>query len=68
MILLNFSHPLTSEQLRQVEEILERPVERMISAEVGDFDPQKPLSPQVEELITALGISSHEKQIGRAHV
>jgi hypothetical protein len=61
MILLNFSHPLTAEQLAQVEALTEQKVERVIAAPV-QFDHESPFEPQVQELMTKVPLTSEEWQ------
>jgi hypothetical protein len=56
MIVLNFSHPLTSEHLQQVEALLGRKVERVIAIH-SQIDPQQPLAPQVTALVEQTGLS-----------
>jgi len=45
MLLLNFTHPLTAEHLRQVEALAGQPVERVIEI-ASQVDPQQPWSPR----------------------
>jgi hypothetical protein len=61
MILLNFSHPLTPEQLQQIETLTGRKVERVVEAH-SQIDPQQPLAPQVTALIGQTGLSPAEWQ------
>ncbi|HXG20578.1 MAG TPA: CRISPR-associated protein Csx15 [Methylomirabilota bacterium] len=61
MIVLNFSHPLTSEHLQQVETLTGRKVERVIAIH-SQIDPQQPLAPQVTTLVEQAGLSPHEWQ------
>lgn len=61
MIFLNFAHPLTQEQMRQVEALTGRQVERVIELP-AQVDPQQPLVPQVVALADAAGLSSAEWQ------
>jgi hypothetical protein len=61
MIVLNFSHPLTSEHLQQVETLTGRKVERVIAIH-SQIDPQQPLAPQVTALVEQAGLSPHEWQ------
>lgn len=49
MILLNYSHPLTSAQLAQIETLVEKKVERVIEIH-SQIDAQSPLAPQVVAL------------------
>jgi len=49
MILLNYSHPLTSAQLAQIETLAEKKVERVIEIH-SQIDAQSPLAPQVVAL------------------
>ena len=46
MILLNFSHPLTPEQLAQLEAMVGCPILRAI-ARMPHFDEQQPFEPQL---------------------
>jgi len=61
MILLNFTHPLTGEQVRQIEAITGQAV-----AEVRDvpaqFDPQQPFAPQAQALVEACRLTPAEWQ------
>jgi hypothetical protein len=61
MIILNFSHPLTPDQLAQVEALTGEQV-----AEVRDistqFDSEQPFIPQVEALADACQLTSQEWQ------
>jgi hypothetical protein len=61
MILLNFSHPLTSEQAAQVEALAGKPLERVFELPV-QFDPDAPFLPQLETLMHALPLTSVELQ------
>jgi len=61
MILLNFSHPLTPEHLRQVESLTGRAVERVIEIH-SQIDPQQPLAQQVTVLVDQAGLSPAEWQ------
>ena len=51
MILLNFSHPLTPEQIAQVETLTAQKVEQVISLSV-QFDNDQPYNKQLDELMT----------------
>jgi hypothetical protein len=61
MILLNFSHPLTSDHLQQVETLTGQKVERVIEVH-SQIDPQQPLVPQVMALADQAGLSPAEWQ------
>jgi len=61
MILLNLSHPLTPEQIAQVSALLNRPIERTLSAP-AQFDHQQPFMPQVEALLQKIELTPDEWQ------
>ncbi|MCS6927770.1 MAG: CRISPR-associated protein Csx15 [Candidatus Binatia bacterium] len=61
MILLNFAHPLTPDQLQQIVTLTGRAVERVIAIPC-QIDPQLPLVPQVRALIEQVGLSAQEWQ------
>jgi hypothetical protein len=61
MILLNFSHPLTSAQLRRVEELTGQPVERLVDLPV-QFDSAHPFAPQLAALAARIPLSPAEWQ------
>jgi len=56
MFLLNFSHPLTPEQLAQIETLTGQRVERLIAAP-AQFDPQAPFGPQLAALLEAVPLT-----------
>ncbi len=61
MLLLNFSHPLTPEQLAQVEALTGQTVEQVIGLAVH-FDNQQAFLPQLSELVKALPVSPADLQ------
>jgi hypothetical protein len=61
MILLNFSHPLTPEQLQQIEALTGRLVERVVEVH-SQIEPQQPLVPMVAALADQAGLSPAEWQ------
>jgi hypothetical protein len=61
MILLNFSHPLTTDHLRQIETLTGRKVERVIEIH-SQIDPQQSLAPQIAALVDQTGLSPAEWQ------
>lgn len=61
MILLNFAHPLTKQQLEQIESLTGESVERLIEIN-SQIDPQEPLVPQVITLADRCGLSPVEWQ------
>jgi hypothetical protein len=50
MLLLNFSHPLLPDQVKQIEELTGQSVEEVRHLPV-QFDPQQPFAPQVEAVV-----------------
>lgn len=61
MILLNFSHPLTVEQIGRVESLTEQKVDQVIALSV-QFDNDKPFELQLQELTTKIQLTSDEWQ------
>ncbi len=61
MLILNFSHPLTAEQKKQIETLAAQPVTeiRQISAQV---DLTRPLAPQVAAMAEAAGLTPAQWQ------
>jgi hypothetical protein len=67
MLILNFSHPLTPDQLRGIEMALprslnEEPEEITVRNVPAQFDPQRPFAEQVEALVEACGLTAEEWQ------
>ena len=60
MILLNFSHPLTSAQLSTIKQ-LGREIERVIDIKT-QFDPDQPFAEQARQVVDAVGLSSEQWQ------
>jgi len=56
MILLNFAHPLTPEQLGQVQAAIDQPVTRLVDLPVS-FDHNQPYLPQLQDLMARLDLS-----------
>jgi len=61
MILINFSHPITTEQLKQLEALARQPIERVIDVPT-QFDHAQPFVPQVVALADSVGLSPLEWQ------
>jgi hypothetical protein len=61
MILLNFSHPLTDDQLAQVEAVTGESVAE-VQGEMAEFDHEAPFAEQVRALADRVGLSSEEWQ------
>ena len=61
MIVLNFSHPLTPEQVTQIEAMTGQPVDRVIEIPTH-LDTEAPFGPQVVQLADACGLTSVEWQ------
>lgn len=61
MILLNFSHPITEEQLAQVESLTGQAVERVVQNQAS-FDNGDPFGPRVAELADSCELSPTEWQ------
>jgi hypothetical protein len=61
MVVLNFAHPLTPEQIRQIEALTGQPVEQVIAVD-AQIDPASPLAPQVAAMADRVGFSPEEWQ------
>ena len=61
MILLNFSHPLTSDQQAQIETLLDQKLERILEIPV-QFDPRQPFLPQLALLMEKVPLTPQEWQ------
>ncbi len=61
MILLNFSHPLTPEQVAAIEALTGAAVTHLRTVPV-QFDEQQPFAPQVRTLAEAAALSAHDWQ------
>ncbi|MBN1919899.1 MAG: hypothetical protein JW892_01535 [Anaerolineae bacterium] len=61
MLMLNFSHPLTAEQLAQVETQIGQPVGSVRDVPTK-FDPGQPFAQQVTALVDQVGLTPAEWQ------
>jgi hypothetical protein len=61
IVIINFSHPLTDEQLKQVEILTGHQVERVIDIRC-QINQQQTLAPQVKALVEQCGLSPHDWQ------
>jgi hypothetical protein len=61
VLLLNFSHPLTHDQLSQVQTLTGQPVERLVDVPT-QFDHDQAFLPQLEQLMARLDLSPPEWQ------
>ena len=61
MIVLNFSHPLTLEQLQTVESLSGQTVERLIDIPVH-FDSLEAFTPQSNRLVASIPLTSQQMQ------
>lgn len=61
LVVLNFSHPITSVQQAEIERLAGQPVERVIEVPV-QLDQRQPFGPQVLALASAAGLSPKQWQ------
>ena len=61
MRILNFAHPLTAENLAQIEALTGVKVEE-VKEVPSQIDPQQSLEPQIEALLDGLGLTAGEWQ------
>ena len=61
MILLNFGHPLTPQQIEQSAALASQPVEQVYDLPV-QFDPEAPFEPQLRNLVSALPLGRETLQ------
>ena len=61
MLILNFTHPLTSEQRAQIEALAHTSIEEIRTIPV-QIDQAEPLEPQIITIVDAVGLSSEEWQ------
>lgn len=61
MIILNFSHPLTEQQLTQIQRMVSEPIEKVIPLAVH-FDNTLSFLPQLESLMRQIPIQADEWQ------
>jgi hypothetical protein len=61
MLILNFSHPLTEQQLERVRALIREPIAEVKSV-ACQFDHERPFAEQVRELIDGVGLSAEEWQ------
>lgn len=61
MIIVNFSHPLSEQHIKQVEELTGQPVEKVIEIH-SQINPQQPLEEQVLRMVDQVPLSPAEWQ------
>jgi hypothetical protein len=61
MIILNFSHPLTSSQLNQIENLAKHKIVKVIDIKV-QIDQENPLEPQVTEIVNQVNLNATDWQ------
>lgn len=61
MILLNFSHPITEDQIAQIEALTGQKTRRVINVPVH-FDNNQPFLPQLRDLVAQIPLSTEELQ------
>jgi hypothetical protein len=61
VVVINFSHPLTTDNLRQIEQLVAVPVSQVIDRPV-QFDWDQSFADQARDLVAGIGISGEDWQ------
>lgn len=61
ILVINFSHPLTADNLRQIEHILAAPISKVIDCPT-QFDWDLPFADQARDLVAGIGLSGDDWQ------
>ncbi|MGB9799712.1 MAG: CRISPR-associated protein Csx15 [Thermanaerothrix sp.] len=61
MILVNFSHPLSADQLKQLQALLGASIDRVVEVH-SQIEPDRPLAPQVAAMVDQAGLTLEEWQ------
>jgi hypothetical protein len=61
MLVLNFSHPLTGEQVAQIEQLLGQSIERIVALP-AQFDQQQSFALQMDQLLSGVTLTPQEWQ------
>ncbi|MGD0856908.1 MAG: CRISPR-associated protein Csx15 [Dehalococcoidia bacterium] len=61
MQIINFSHPLTKEQVDRIERLADMHIDRVIDIP-SQIDPAEPLEPQIDAMISQTGLTEIEWQ------
>ncbi len=61
MLIINFSHPITDDQLAQLAAALGKPVDEVCHIP-AQFDPAQPFAPQATALVDAVGLTPAQWQ------
>ncbi|WP_299025178.1 CRISPR-associated protein Csx15 [uncultured Thermanaerothrix sp.] len=61
MILVNFSHPLSADQMKQLQALLGVPIDRVVEVH-SQIEPDQPLAPQVAAMVDQAGLTLEEWQ------
>jgi hypothetical protein len=61
MRIINFSHPLTEENLTQIEQLLGTAVSEVVEVP-SQIDPERPLEAQIEAWLDGLGLTPRQWQ------
>ncbi len=61
MLILNFTHPLTPQQLEQIEALAYTSIDEILTIPV-QINQDEPLEPQITAIVTKVGLTSEEWQ------
>lgn len=61
MKIVNFSHPLTAEQLLDIERLISQEIKEVITV-TSEVNTEQDLAPQIEAMLESTGLSSHDWQ------
>lgn len=64
MLLINFGHPLSDRQRRQIEDLAGQEIDQEINVKT-QFDPQQDFAGQLQVLVNGVGLSAEDWQIRR---
>lgn len=62
MRVINFAHPLTPENLGEIEALTGRPVSEVLEVP-SQIDPERPLEPQIESMLDGVGLTARQWQV-----
>jgi len=61
MIIINFAHPISPENLQRIESFCSHKIDRIVDIRT-QIDPQQPIQPQTAALIESIGLTPEDWQ------